>query len=840
MKRLLSMIIALTLIGSAMTASAVNKEDYNENKWDFLAAIGATEALDAEGMGSETLTRGEYVTHLMTLLRHDEAYESQNLFDDVDESDNCYDAANIAKLMGLYDSVIFRPDEDIYYRDAVEMLVKAMGYSPRLKVESLLSVANSLRLPSISMTKEMTCNDMVELFYEAVHAPLLKYDISFGERVQYTLDDNKTILSQYYRIEMIEGIVTHNGRTSLYAADRLVYGGMAINEKEYGDSRKLTDAFLGYNVRAYIDYSQNEEDGNLVYIQEKKNNVLTLQDDEIDQTNERVTSITYTKADQNRSITKKIDKNARVIYNGKFIADYSRADFMPSNGSVTLIDHDDDGVFEVAVIWSYETIFIERVSQSNKVIYNAYTYKGALTSLSLDTDLYDSQYEIFWDGDQIAFSQLQKNQVISVAKSKNEQNGYIRIELSKEQVVGKVEGIDRSEGELQLNGVIYGVVPEFFEEYTNIVYGDNYIFFIDAFGKIAGMVRDSGSEYTFAYLYSAQYDDVEEAAVIKVFTEKSDWVRYTIADKIRYNGKSVKPRELIEGKDGKVLPLAHDGVTERQLVKLKYDGTSLREIVTSSETAPVGEFNKSTQSLNYYNQNTSFSSLFYLYEKTVVFGIPSDAPTNLDAYVVAPSLSWDKLYNITAYEYDEYGYTRAFVLPVTVSTLGKTIKNVLVLDVVQIVNSDDMPVSVLRCSFGMFEQFDIEISKNVSLPALNKGDIITLTTDETGKIKSVTTLYTRGSEGEKLSTPANLHTDGNLFGKVVKNDPDNSRIIMNFGADRTKQPLKTDYAEIVVKTYNVKKNKCDLTSVFDLEPDDYLVMYSAGSNIEEIIKYDIE
>ena len=63
---------------------------------------------------------------------------------------------------------------------------------------------------------------------------------------------------------------------------------------------------------------------------------------------------------------------------------------------------------------------------------------------------------------------------------------------------------------------------------------------------------------------------------------------------------------------------------------------------------------------------------------------------------------------------------------------------------------------------------------------------------------------------------------------------------MNLGQNRTMQPLKMDDNEIVVKNYNIKKNRCELTSIFDIEPGDYLVMDSRGSNIESILIYDKE
>ena len=842
MKRVLAVLAALTILFSLAAVASAEDGDYDVKKWDFLETIGVLDSMDIEEMAEETLERGDFIIYLMRLIqKEDIGYSSESLFSDVDENDECFDAANNAKSMGYYDSVQFRPVDEIIYSEALEMLLKAMGYSLRLKTENALSIASELKFPTLSGNKEMTYNDMVELFYSAVHAPLLKYDISIGSSISFETDDGKTILSECYDIEIIEGIVTSNGTTSIYSDEGIFGGGIEIDEIRYNDSGKIVGDHLGYYVRAYIDFTEDEDFGDLVYIEEKerKNSSVKVEADEVLDIDERVTKITYAKENESRTRTEKIDENARVIYNGKFLADYSNNDFLFENGSITLIDNDMDDIFEIAVIWSYQTVFIDRISQLNKTVYNAYTYEGAVTLFSLDDGENEIEYEILENGENINFEDLEKNQVVSVAFSKNKE--YVRLEMSREKLEGRIEVINNGEGTILIDGQEYEYIPEFFEEYKNFEPGENFTFYLDTFGNLAGMVGGTSDEYIYAYLYSVKYDDAEDVAVIKIFTQDAEWERHIINDYVRINGRRFKPREIVEGKSANdASPLLLGGETDRQIIKVKYDGTSLKDIETASENAPMGEFNKSTQNLNYYNQNNSFSSVFYITDNSIIFGIPSDAPDNLDAYIVSPSLSWDKAYNVTAYDFDEYGDTAVFTLNINIDSIGKTVKNCVVLDVAQKIGSEGIPVNVLRCSFGIFESFDIEIDDGADLSSLNKGDIIDISTNEVGKIKSYTRVFSWQDEGERLSSPDNLHSDSNLFGKVVKTDPDNKRIIMNLGQNRTMQPLKMDDNEIVVKNYNIKKNRCELTSIFDIEPGDYLVMDSRGSNIESILIYDKE
>ena len=77
------------------------------------------------------------------------------------------------------------------------------------------------------------------------------------------------------------------------------------------------------------------------------------------------------KKDGNRSTSKKIDENVCVIYNGKAYTKYTPKDLQPENGSVTLIDNNSDGTFDVVKVWSYQTMFVDRIS-GNKIISNKF------------------------------------------------------------------------------------------------------------------------------------------------------------------------------------------------------------------------------------------------------------------------------------------------------------------------------------------------------------------------------------------------------------------------------------------------------------------------------------
>jgi len=831
MKKIFSVLISLSVFLSVVSVSAETTTRYDENKWNLLVAIDTVDDADFVDVAEECITKGDYVIYLMRLFaRDDEVYVGDSLFSDVTSSEACYDAANIAKQMGCCPELEFSPREDITCGEAVQMLVRGMGYS------SKFSGAAAPKLPSLKADKKMTMNDMTELFYSAVHEPLLKYDISFGSQVTYKVDDGKTILSEYHNIEIIDGIVTSNGITSLYSEAMLPDGGIEIDEVYYGDANKLGKEYLGYNVRAYVDFTDDKDSGNLVYISNDRTEVTVIDSFEIQSVNDRVTQITYVV--NNRNKTSKIHENAKVIYNGKFFGDYKNSDLMPENGTVTLIDNDRDGTADSVRVWSYETMFVDYVSSGSKTVYNKYK-QSSISELCLDEFETEYTYEIFWDGDALTVSDIKKNQVLSVARSKNETDGYMLIEVSKNEFNGKIQTVDRAESKIRINDTWYQMLPEFKNEYSNIVLSNSYVFYADSFGRIAAMEIDNKEvSFIYAYLFKAYENEDDETAMLKVFTEEADWMKYDVKTNVSYNGKSVKPNELlygVKGDSGRSGFIA-GGETVRQVIKLKTDGNN----VVSVETAKVGgtfdEFNKFTGSLAYRGQDKSFDNKYFINKNTVIFGIPTDEPENEDAYIVRPTISWDRSYKVSAYGVDEFG--DAAVLEVGVSSLRKTIATCLVTDIIEGIGSDGDVSVMLRCSFGIFGQFDIAFDENVDYSTINRGDIIRATINEVGKIISFVKKYDYATQAGKLYCPAQYHADVYLSGKIVKIDAENRRMIVNLGENRPNQGIRLNYGDLIVKRYNRKNKKVDVVSINSLETGDYVVLDNRASYTFEVIVYE--
>lgn len=838
MKKIISVLITLSVMLS-MTVFPVEAEStYDENKYNLLVALDVIDEADYVDIADDKITRSDYIIYLMRLFGRDgEQYIGNSLFSDLKVNDECYDAASIAKEMGWYPDLEFNPREDMCYGDAVKIIQRAMGYADRFTSNTLSYPASSLDLPSIAKEKEMTINDMTELFYSAIHEPLLLFNIVSDSSLSVNISKENTILSKYRNIEVITGTVTSNSVTSIYSDALFASGGIEIDEVYYRDENDIGRDYLGYNVRAYMDYTDDEDEGNLIYITEYRTDVILIDSSEIQNVNDRVTQITYTPSER-RLKTAKIDVNAKIIYNGKFFGDYTKNDIMPENGSVKLIDNNRDGTADVVIVWSYVSMFVDNVSLPYKKIYNGYKTNTALMELCLDEDEVEL-YDIILDGNEISFSDIQRYQILSVAKSKDVSNGYVRIEVSNTQIKGKVEAIDRTEAELKIDGEYYSMLPEFMNEYNNILLTNSYVFYIDAFGNVAAMTVDNEeSSFIYAYLYKAVAYDSDDAAALKVFTQDADWMKFEINKEIRYNGKKVTPYELINGvpRDERRRGLVEGGTTNRQVIKIKTDGNSITSLETAGSGSEIGEFNCFRENIAYRYQNLSFDNKYFLGDDTIILGIPSDDPDNLDAYILNPVLAGDKLYSVSAYTLDEYGFPD--IITIDVPTFRKNIQTCLVLRTKVAIDKDGMPCTVLRCSFTNFGQYDIEVSNTVNIDSLNRGDIIDITVNEIGQIISYSKKYDYNIDGKTYYYPSTFHSNAFLRGRIVKVDPENERMIVNFGGERTSQTLRLTYADLNIKRYNESSKTAQVVSAYALVPGDFVVIDHRASIVREVIVYE--
>ena len=83
-------------------------------------------------------------------------------------------------------------------------------------------------------------------------------------------------------------------------------------------------------------------------------------------------NLTYEYNENGKTKTKKMSSDASFIYNGRPIADNGTALYTPENGYLVLIDNNQNGAYDIAVINACADLVVGDVDIENKTIYDAY------------------------------------------------------------------------------------------------------------------------------------------------------------------------------------------------------------------------------------------------------------------------------------------------------------------------------------------------------------------------------------------------------------------------------------------------------------------------------------
>ena len=188
MKKLLALVLALTLvIGAAFPASAGFRDVTDpafSSKLDLLAALGIVNGYtDGTFRPEKTLTRAEFTKLVVTMLGKGEdslSYADYTYFPDVRSGHWAARyvnyAARVLTLVKGDGSGRFNPNAAITLREAVTILLRALGYNDELLggrwPENYLNKAASLGLTagiSLSPVANVNRRSGAELFYNALY-----------------------------------------------------------------------------------------------------------------------------------------------------------------------------------------------------------------------------------------------------------------------------------------------------------------------------------------------------------------------------------------------------------------------------------------------------------------------------------------------------------------------------------------------------------------------------------------------------------------------------------------------------------------------------------------------
>ncbi len=776
--------ISATMITSSVFAAVPN--DVVDTEFENAAAVlGVLDIMvgdkdTANFRPNDAIIRSEVTkvgVALMGLTDVANASNGPTKYKDVVENHWANGFINVATDQGMVegdDVGTFRPDSQIKYSEAVAIMVRALGYEPQAEAKGGYPSGYLVTGSSIGLTKDVkaSSNDLItrgmvaKMAYNALTINLME-QTGFGSDISYEVVD-KTLLEDALDVKLISGTVQAVGSSALNGTSSLDNDEIKIGDVIYKIGDADVRSVLGFYVDAYVakDSKTKKETLLLVLPAENMNSSVTVNSDDIDSVvnTEDEKSLYYWKDIENDSKATKvsISKEAHVVYNGKAS---TFEDFKAiKSGSITLLDSDKNGSYDVVFVNETVNYVVEEVSTTTNKLVDKYGNK----TLILDDEDSNISFRIEKGNEKLALSDLNEWDVITFTISKDEKLLYGVV--TTESVTGTVT--EKDDEKVFINGKGYKIAANY---PGKIELQDEGTFYLDAEGKIAAADYESTLSSNYAYLANiGMTSGLDSALQLKMFTKDGKTVTYTADDKIKVNSTSnltvEKAYEMLKSNAG-------------QLVTFEVNSDNkVYRINTYTESAGINEdefkLNMNEKDVVYKSQSGKLvgkGMSVNVTENTVVFDIPAGSKDTEDYSIRGKSFfrNEDK-YDVMVFDVTEDYNAKAIIVTNATGNTNEESQIAIVDKITKTRNDNGEDVERLYAYQGgeyvsLFTSEDdilvkTEGEKKVSL---KQGDIIQYKTNASGEIDGITVLFDiANKETEKEVNHSDKMTT--LYGKVTK------------------------------------------------------------------------
>ena len=820
----LTRILALVLVFTMMVSSAAFAARYTDVADDstYAEAVEVLSALnifygDTAGTfrPDDVITRAEVVAVVNRLTGLSDAAKAAagtSMYTDVATTDWFAGDVNLASQQGIVagdGNGLFRPNDQVKYEEAVKMMVAALGYKPDYVLKQggwptgylVIATENEITKGlAVSAGEPATRGIVAKLAYQTLTAPLMvlaNYDDD--GKARWEPDESKTLLGNKLGFVKLIGSVSSNdiidaGTTKTgyikFDLDK------AVKNAEVGDGTiwdtndyinvngSDVAATYGYATEIYLD-EVDDEPVVLTYVNKvKKNNVAVIENvediqligagttDTVEDTYTPVggSATNYIKElsvyddETEKHDTYKLDKDATWIYNGAKGVAYNAAIvggyvYAPTHGSVELLDNNADGYYDYAFVTSYETRVVDSIYGSNKKIG---TLVGTTVDLTKHIEGDDGYtYSITLDGEEIAITDLQKYDVLSIAGSDatiSATTKHIDIIVSRNVVEGAIEAIDNS------TPVVYTIAGADYEkanvatvsEIGTIASTSVGKFYIDAFGEIALFEGETSLTGTVAFMqaYGAFDYMSEEDYELEVLNADGSVVVLNFADFVTVKVGDTDT-DLTAGDTNTKSAKADVYNKIKTLCDAAASNASFANRIITYKTNSAGRINAitfadsgekeglfvaaSSASGSDHEFDASVSSLAYgVTEDTTIFYLPTEAGKTKDDYAVSTisMLEDEEEYSVSYIDVDEAGNAGILVITSDNKDVRKTATLAVVTKALTVTNEEgDQEVQVHFIQNGEEKVLNVD-AEDCSLTSddFAKGAIFEYSTNAKGKI----------------------------------------------------------------------------------------------------------
>lgn len=736
---------------------------------DFLRAVSVLPEFEGDGKIDleANVSRGELSEAISKAYGYKDGMEYKLSFGDVSKEHkkaNYIMAAVSLGLMNGYGDGNFLPDYPVKYEEAIKACVSAVGYAPRAELKGGYPIGYVTEASRLKMLKNVkgkmgefiTIGNFAMLLSNTLDTCILEVSEMTEDKVLLEADEEKTLLIERLEIYKTTGLVKETEISSLTGISTLSAGRAKIGDKLYQSEGSNIDDWLGYLVTAYY-----KEGGKLLFAWPEEYEITVVKADNILDDDKGFSTKNFVYMTEDGAIEEaEISTQADLIYNGVSVGSYKKADMLPQNGRVKLLDNNSDEVIDVIFVEDYEDMIVGKIDASAFVISDE---EDGNNIVKLNPEKQDEYFfKIESNGEIAEFSDIVKGDAISVYESKNQKGvKFIRICISKESIDGELTGKSKDDKTITVDAEVYDATPYFFENFDSVALGEKGTFLLNEDGKIVGMLGADTKNYQYGYLLAAEVRSAPLSGDIrfKIIDNAGELEIFTAAEHLNVDGsvyKGIKEQKaLINGNE-----LEYGG-SVRQLVRYKLNSAGeLKNIDTVNAGSPDTEElteDYACDARYYYSNVFGMKKYDFMIDatSTYVFVVPSKGAdeadqTNEDLYFACKGgsfLTEGNSYNVAAYDTDDSATAGAVVVYQDMpSGVGNQIRAFMVDKISTI--TDENGTEIIKMTGFQKGQYAIKYVKEPLLQSRVKtfktGDLLTLVEDMGGEPKRIRKLFDAG------------------------------------------------------------------------------------------------
>lgn len=603
----------------------------------------------------DAVTRAQAAKYIISLYGIDTdtpVYNTQMTFPDVTDGNEYARYINAAALNGIItgEDGFYYPNRLIRPSEFVKMLIDILGYTLNAtqrggypygyNAEAIrLGLLKNVDLSAASLTHGQLA-DIIERSFN-VKLTAAKSILKSGDSVFVTIGEGSTILNSYMNIYRISGTVNSIGKCG-FSDFRGKGGTIYVGNTEIQATDLVDYSLLGITVDAYA----VEENDTLVLLAVKQKidscRELVINYDELGSNayNSTNNSLTYYK--DNKTYVAKLDNNLEVIYNGGYISSYNASDFCPAYGNVRLIDTNNNGVYDRAVILSWDISHISKILPYERMLLLD-------DGTTLDVSEYEENVIILKDGKLSDIRNYSSQSVLLKAISKDGKS--IILDICGNSITGMVS--QSSDNEVVIDDKVYKTL-------LNIPVGEKGEYYVDDNNTIIYNIKGDDTAYHYGYVVDVAESEGLENARIRILTEKEGIKIYFLRKNISFNGQSSNSADIVQLYSSK-----------RQLIKYRLNKNGeITAIQTPQDMTGSGKgYNDKHFSMDYKNTAIQYNlisggkyqytfSKYYLGDNsTIIMRVPKyNNPEDVEFRVVSKGdfSGLSSKYNIEIYDADEW------------------------------------------------------------------------------------------------------------------------------------------------------------------------------------------